>query len=264
MNTLHTLPKALTALVQDMCRVGGYAWERGWAEMNAGNMSIDVSRFVRDRARTARARTIAFMGAPEQCAGRAFLVTVAGSCFRNMGDDAAANIMFIRVLDTLDGYEVLWGGHEGAPATSELATHLTLQARMGGETSDGCAVFHTHPTHLIALTHIAAYCNATDLDRLLRSMHPEVTLAHPGGIGFVPYHEPGSVDLARATVDAMVKHGVVVWEKHGCVAVGSSIQQAFDRTDICNKAAEIFFLCKGTGHDVQGLREEDLRRLEGT
>jgi len=54
------------------------------------------------------------------------------------------------------------------------------------------------------------------------------------------------------------KHHVILWEKHGCAAVAAGIAEAFDYIDIMEKAATIFFLCKGSGYTPQGISDEQL------
>ena len=40
------LSDALAAVVRQLAEVGGYLWTRGWAERNAGNLSVDVTDLV--------------------------------------------------------------------------------------------------------------------------------------------------------------------------------------------------------------------------
>ena len=92
-------------------------------------------------------------------------------------------------------------------------------------------------------------------------MHPEVKVFLPEGVGFAPYRCPGSSELAAATVEALRDHRLCLWEKHGCVAVGPDVVEAFDLIDTADKAAEIYLLCRGAGHEPQGLSPEQLDEL---
>ncbi len=82
------------------------------------------------------------------------------------------------------------------------------------------------------------------------------------GVGLVPYCVPGSEELAQTTIKALEKHDVVLWEKHGCLAIGTDMLETFDRVDILNKAARIFFTCKNAGLDPEGLSDAQLNELE--
>ena len=44
-----SLNAELQKLVQDIGEVGHYLWERGWAEKNAGNISIEVTDLIEKR-----------------------------------------------------------------------------------------------------------------------------------------------------------------------------------------------------------------------
>jgi len=55
----------------------------------------------------------------------------------------------------------------------------------------------------------------------------------------------------------------VIWEKHGCLAIGESLFDAFDQIDILAKSAGIFFMCRNAGFDPEGLSKtqlEDIRK----
>ena len=44
--------------------------------------------------------------------------------------------------------------------------------------------------------------------------------------------------------DAAEGHDVVLWEKHGVLAVDTDIIEAFDQIDVLNKAAQIYLLSR--------------------
>jgi rhamnulose-1-phosphate aldolase len=142
-------------------------------------------------------------------------------------------------------------------APSHLAIHELLRQRGSGLTS----VIHTHPDRLIALSHMPEFTNQSALNRLLWSMHPETSIVVPQGIGVVPYEVPGSEMLARATVKALAEHRIVLWEKHGVVAVGTDLDEAFDLVDTMDKAASIYLLCRSVGAVPEGLSGSQLREL---
>lgn len=197
-----------------------------------------------------------------ELAGRCFLVKATGSRFRDLARQPEKNLLMISIADELDGYHILWGGEgSGSRPTSELISHLKIHGFLYRNDLPQKAVVHTHPTHLVALTHIEHYNYEDALNRLLWAMHPEVKIFLPEGVGLASYRRPGSEDLADVTVNAMTHHRVVVWEKHGCTAIGTDVFEAFDLIDTVNKAAEIFFICKSAGYEPQGLSDEQLAEL---
>jgi rhamnulose-1-phosphate aldolase len=93
-------------------------------------------------------------------------------------------------------------------------------------------------------------------------VHPEVKVTVPRGVGLAPYTLPGSEALGRATVAALERdHPVVLWAKHGVVAVGAGVAAAFDLVDTLNKAAQLVLLCHGAGQAPEGLGAADLAEL---
>ena len=92
-------------------------------------------------------------------------------------------------------------------------------------------------------------------------MHPEVKVTLPEGVGFAPYCCPGTGELADATIKSLVEKRITVWEKHGVVAIGRDVTEAFDLVDTISKAAEIFFICKMAGMEPEGLNKAQLEEL---
>jgi rhamnulose-1-phosphate aldolase len=92
-------------------------------------------------------------------------------------------------------------------------------------------------------------------------MHPETLLFMPNGLGFIPYTLAGTENIAMATLRGFEKHKVILWEKHGCMAVGKSLPEAFDNIDILAKSAKIYFQCKSAGMEPEGLNPLQLQEI---
>jgi rhamnulose-1-phosphate aldolase len=122
-------------------------------------------------------------------------------------------------------------------------------------------IVHTHPTELIALTHIAGHNDEESVNRLLWAMHPESIVVNPRGVGLVPYTLPGTDEIADATARAFDRHPVILWGKHGVVAIGKDAMEAFDMIDTLTKSAQVFFMCKNAGYSPEGLTSEELGAL---
>jgi len=70
------------------------------------------------------------------------------------------------------------------------------------------------------------------------------------------------VQLAEKALEGLKDHKVVLWEKHGCLATGGSISEAFDRIDLFSKAARIYFICKNAGIEPERLSPEQLQKVK--
>ncbi|MBI5117859.1 rhamnulose-1-phosphate aldolase [Candidatus Poribacteria bacterium] len=265
MNNLITTCPELKPVLEELFLVSGYLWEKGWAERNAGNLSVDVTEIVSDsgieQARTTQ-RALPFNY--PLLANRYFLVTGSGRKFRDLARDPARNTCILRISENGSGYRIVWGGASipDFRPTSEFPTHLRLHEYIREAGATERVVLHTHPTELIVLTHLPEYRDEASLNRALWCVHPEVKVNLPRGVDFVPYAIPGSESLARATADGFRRgRSVVLWEMHGCVAKAESPAVAFDLIDVLNKAASIVLKCRSVGHVPTGLGKEQIDEL---
>ena len=145
--------------------------------------------------------------------------------------------------------------------TSELPTHLTVHDMLIRTKSTAKALLHTHATELIALTQIREFCSAEALNQLLWSMHPETILFVPKGLGFISYEISGNSGIADETAKTLEHHTVALWEKHGILAIGKTVTDAFDSIDLLAKSAKIYFLVKQSGIEPEGLTDGQLNEL---
>lgn len=258
-----SLNNNLKKVIREVGQVGQFLWQRSWAEKNAGNISVDVTRLVTEKYDLSRDPLVLTKIPDPILADRHYIVKVMGARPRDIAENYEKNLLLICVARKLNGYYILWGGTGPQPkATSELISHLKIHALLRRSRRPQKAILHTHPTHLVALTHIRKYCSEGRLSRLLWSMHPELKITLPEGVGFTRYQCPGTEKLADATVAALKRHRVAVWEKHGCIAIGEDISNAFDLIDTVNKAATIFIMCRCAGFIPEGLNLNELKELD--
>ncbi len=237
-------------------------WERGWAESTAGNISVDVTRrVVNGPDRLLEYRKTFLEHAVGVLAYRYFLVTARGARFRELAHRPDEALLLICIAPSGEEYYILRGG-KGCRATSEIGVHLGMHAVFVQQSRDEQAVVHVHPPYLLALTQIAGYTKPETLNALLWSMYPEMKIMAPTGIGYVPYTCPGTQELATATQEVFNGQPLVIWEKHGCIAWGRDVHEAFDIIACAERAAEIFFICRGAGYEPEGLTPEQLRELD--
>ena len=236
-------------------------WERGWAESSAGNISVDVTALMKDRPdRLSEYRKVCLDHAVEGLENRYFFVTARGARFRELSNRPDETLLLIYIADSGKEYYLLRGGEE-CRVTSEFGAHLIVYRLVMQQSLDVRAVVHVHPPHLIALTQIASCTGPETLNKLLWSLYPELKIMVPAGIGLVPYRRPGTRELADATQRVYTGQPLLIWEKHGCMAMGRDVHEAFDIIACAERAAEIFFICRSGGYEPEGLTPEQLREL---
>ena len=261
MSILDNRP-VLKAEIDKVAEVAGYLWQKGWAERNGGNITVNITEFVDDKM-----RAMPGISAPHpigstlpHLAGCWFYCKGTGRRMRDLARDPMANGSIIRILPGCDSYEIV----ADAPVapTSELPSHLTVHNWLLAKGSPYRASLHTHPIELVALTHSRKWMEKDAATQMLWSMIPETRAFCPKGLGMVPYMLPSSNELAEATLRTLAdNYDVVMWEKHGVFAVDTDILEAFDQVDVLNKAAQIYIAARGMGFEPDGMTDAQLREL---
>ncbi len=257
--------KDFERLVDQASRTAALLWNKGWAEKNAGNLSVNVTDHVPVEVPLGLFQFIETPVEGEELAGESYLVTASGARFRDVADNPVRWLGVVCVSKKLDGYYLLWGGKDSDHfrPTSELPTHFAVHRLLKRKGATRNTILHTHPDELIALSHVKEYQDEKILNRSLWAMLPEVKMYVPSGLGYVPYQTPGSKALADATTAQIEKNRTaVLWEKHGALAVGKNPLDAFDTIDVLNKAATVRLKCLMAGREPEGLTEAQMAELE--
>lgn len=137
-----------------------------------------------------------------------------------------ASLGFVRAEDLLEidlEGRVLSG--EGRPS-AETRLHLAIYRRLPAQ-----AVVHAHPLHATALTLKGDRFKPLTFETLL-SM---------GQVRVLPQDTPTVSDTA-AVVDALRFNNVVLLRRHGAVAIGQSLKDAYFLTDLLEEAAHMALL----------------------
>jgi len=260
--------KPIEKIISSVKKIAGYLCSRGWAEKNAGNISVNVSeQLVISLDILIDFPEIKLSKPLPELHNELILITSSGSRMRDLLKNPAENSIILAFNEKGDGYRQVSldriskykiKNKKQLFPTSELSTHLLLHQWFEKNKMKEKAVLHTHPTELIALTHIPEYKTTAKINRLIFSMHPETKLLLPEGIGFVKFTKPGTDEIGLKTLSALKKYKTAVWEKHGCFAVGEDIDEAFDYVDIVVKAVKIFFLCRSIGCKPEGINLKEL------
>ena len=155
--------------IDRVAEVAGYLWQKGWAERNGGNITINITEFVDDTMQALPAIT-------EPCPigktlphleGCWFYCKGTGRRMRDLARDPMANGAVIRILPSCTNYEIV----ADAPIapTSELPSHLAVHDYLLAQGSPYRASLHTHPIELVALSHSRKWLEKDAATRMLWS-----------------------------------------------------------------------------------------------
>jgi len=228
----------------EIAEVASYLWQKGWAEASGGNISVNVTEFYPGIRMDFRTYPMIPLEVNYPAIAHHYLfITAKGSRMRTLAKDPGSGLCLIKISKKGDSYQVLFEDPESPLVpSSELPSHLAIHnhlVKLGGMEK---AIVHAHVHEMVALTFDPAMQEEARLNEVLLKMHTETAFFIPEGIGYVPLFAPGSQDLAKATLKSLKNHKIVLWEKHGCLAVGKDVNEAFDRMDVMAKAAKIFLM----------------------
>lgn len=248
--------------IQQVAEVAGYLWQKGWAERNGGNITVNITDEIDEamKHRHAIAGPFAIGVTLPYLKGCFFYAKGTGKRMRDLAREPMKNGAVIRITDDCAHYEII--ADEVVMPTSELPSHLSVHNYLIAKGSPYKASLHTHPIELVALTHSQKWMEKDVATKVLWSMIPETKAFCPRGLGMVPYMLPGSVELADATIKTIDDdYDVVMWEKHGVFAVDVDIMSAFDQVDVLNKAALIYIASRALGHEPEGMTDAQLAEM---
>ena len=233
---------------------------KSWAEASAGNMSLRLSvlpeaigKLVPDPQRI-QITTLDMT----DLIGDYFLITGSGTRMRDIANEPGKGLCLIKILDDrrfwlLDGNDKL---------SSEWPTHAGLHALFKENRNGERAVVHCHPLSLIALSHI--FSSEKEMNERIFRLQNETLLFVPEMLGLIPYAVTGSKSLAKASKEKLKKFRLALWDKHGVIASGKSLNQALDRIEVVEKAAAIYLQLKSLGIEPEGLSDEQIAATRRT
>ncbi|MGQ9514760.1 MAG: class II aldolase/adducin family protein [Thermoproteota archaeon] len=132
--------------------------------------------------------------------------------------------------------------------SSELALHAACYMAR----KDVNAVFHAHPATCIALSALGQ-----SLDIPLYPDH----VVYLGKVSFVPYVTPTTRELAEMVSGCVRESNCILLQNHGTVSLGSSVKEAFYRTELMEESAKIILYTKLLGK-ARTLLDEEVRMIE--
>ena len=161
---------ALAAEVDKVAETAGYLWQKGWAERNGGNITVNITEHVDDAIRAMEPVSGRFpIGTTlPRLKGCYFFCKGTNKRMRDLARRPMENGSVIRILDDCASYEII--ADKAVKPTSELASHLAMHNQMIASGNGYKAALHTHPIDLIAMTHNPAFLEKDVLTNLLWSM----------------------------------------------------------------------------------------------
>ena len=139
---------ALARQIEDVAEVAGYLWQKGWAERNGGNITVNITEYVDDSMRALPA-----IGAQVQIGltlphlkGCWFFCKGTNKRMRDLARRPMENGSVIRILDDCSSYEIV--ADLPVKPTSELPSHLAVHNDFVERGLDYRASLHTHPIEL--------------------------------------------------------------------------------------------------------------------
>ncbi len=261
MNSILDNRFQLANQVNKVAEVAGYLWQKGWAERNGGNITINITEYVDEEIRRmSPIDEVRPIGATlPHLKGCYFYCKGTNMRMRDLAQRPMDNGSVIRILDDCASYVII--ADKPVKPTSELPSHLSVHNYLLGIGSPYRASLHTHPIELVAMSHNRKFLEKDVLTNLLWSMIPETKVFCPRGLGIIPYALPGSLELAEATINELADYDVVMWEKHGVFAVDCDVMQAFDQVDVLNKSALIYIAAKNMGFEPEGMSREQMKKM---
>lgn len=258
--------KEIRSLTDETASVAGWLWERRWSERNAGNISVNVTSCFTEKELD-RFSTYPFLPLNKEYPGltrQVLMVTAAGSRMRDIAKDPLEGICLVFLGETASAFHVIVPERSGRNQmpTSELPAHLAVHEMLCEKKAPEKVLMHSHVTELIALTHDPRFQSASSITELLWRMHPEALMLQPKGYGFIPFTLPGTEKIAALSAKAFTHNNVVIWEKHGAMAIGKTPCDAFDELDLTAKAAAIYLSSVRSGMEPQGLSWEQIESIK--
>lgn len=240
--SIYSVPRIL----DEIKSVAEQLFERNWAEKNAGNFSIRLLDEYNPPNNAEESHSILFGTTFQALRNQHLLMKSSGAKMRDIAKNpkSGTGLLIISSDGESGKYFPLMENCQHTKPSSELLSHLNIQEYLASHSPSMNCVLHTHPLETIVFSHLMKEKSITELNQILLSMHAEIPMLFPSGVGFIPFLEPGSLELAKASVAGLEQHSVLIWEKHGCLSIGKNLSDTYDSIDIINKGCSIYLRLK--------------------
>ncbi|GAA4340201.1 aldolase [Pigmentiphaga soli] len=219
---------------EEICRVGRSLFERGYVHATAGNISVRL----------------------DEAQGGGFLITPTDACLGFLDPAALAR------LDA-DGRQT--GGER---ASKTIALHRRIYEATAAAGAPARCVIHTHSTHCVALTLVAAG-PGTGPGELLPPITPYFVMK-VGHVPLIDYFRPGDPAAAEQVAAAIARHAsagltlrAVMLDRLGPNVWHDSPAAAMATLEELEETARLWLLSGRAATPLDEARIEELRRTFG-
>ena len=234
--------KIIQEALESISNIAKMLSERGWAEANAGNVSLNISDAIKDEFDNSNHKNkdvnYGFVKSTS------IIITSSGSRMREIFETPEKYCGVLTFIAGKKGYYISKFGEDEFIPTSELYSHIMIHKYLVINGKSEKAIIHSHPDELIAAMHSEELNTEKKINSVFKTMHSEFDMLIPNEIGYLSFMQPGSKDLARKTLEKLEYHKIVFWKDHGCISIGKSLDLALDNVEIANKISKIFLLQK--------------------
>ena len=262
---MHTeTHQTLEQVLIEIGEVGTWLAHMNACEGAAGNISVCMGWDVDGSACFPHSQRIDLPVAVPGLVGKSIVVTGSGTRLRDLLKDPYGNTGLLRVEQQGKTAVLLTSPRKNFNRlTSELNTHLSLHQREFADNKVTVnAVVHAQPLHLTYLSSIPEYQDSRRFSEAICRWQPEMLLVFPHGILFLPFKVPNSDDLMDATRNADAAHKLIVWAKHGVIAVSNqSPAKALDLIEYAEAGARYEYLNQVNNNRAAGLTTGEIKDI---
>ncbi|MBN2834154.1 MAG: rhamnulose-1-phosphate aldolase [Candidatus Delongbacteria bacterium] len=228
--------------LKKIATIAGVLSNNGWAEANAGNISLNVSDALEDEFDSSDHQR----PSEDYCFSKdtSIIITSSGSRMREIAEAPEKFCGVLTFVAGKKGYFISKFGQDEFIPTSEYPSHIGIHRYLVNSERSEKAVVHSHPDELIAAMHKEELNSEKSINSVFEKMHSEFSMLMPDKVGFIPFTDPGSKDLANRTLEKLHKHKIVLWKDHGCISIGNNLDSALDNIEIVNKIAKVYLMQK--------------------
>jgi ribulose-5-phosphate 4-epimerase/fuculose-1-phosphate aldolase len=134
-------------------------------------------------------------------------------------------------------------------------------AKPSVETALHAGIFRVRPEARVVLHFQSPFATAaacrSDVDSLSFHLTPEVPY-YIGTVGVVPFHMPGTNELAEAVISSATRHRMILLRNHGQVTFGATFEETIQRAIFFEMTCEL--ICR-SGRQLHPLEPESAARL---
>lgn len=239
--------------------------DKGWAQATGGNISLrlPLHEFSPSNIKTKfpYKSTFSDNNPYTYLTDHVLILSASGSSMNEIASDPEQHV----VICIFHHHNVeLYAPLEHIKPTSEWKTHFAVHNMLSSNSKEDHILVHAHVPSLIAFSHIKfmLFRRERKINRLLFSLLPELIIKLPEGISILRFILPGSSKLAYCTSKAMLKTSVCLWQNHGIILRGKTLNDITSRLELLDHAVQIYTLINQMRIKPRILSRHTIRRLK--